>query len=157
MSPERHFEHVVQSIAQQTAYFIRQLPPHYLARFDRDQFFSSFSMVVDNVRVQLPQSPHRTGWSGNDTMLGTTYSQDFNTMSPLEIMRLHNSDRDTEAPYGNDLLLDVRNEWNAKVRETSDTIPICVLAEAISGSGIIGGSTHARNGLYYCTHSKFYC
>jgi hypothetical protein len=115
MAPEIHFQHVVQSFAQQMAYFICQLPPQYLARFDRDKFFSSFSMVVDNIRVPLQMSPYHPGWSGNVTTLGTIYMQDFNTMLLPELMHLHNSDTDTDAPYGNNLLLDLRNEWNIKV------------------------------------------
>jgi hypothetical protein len=146
MEPEVHFEHTVQAFSQQMAYFMRQLPPQYLARFDRDVFFSAFSMVVDNVRVGLQPSIYRPGWSGSDTKIGTKYTQNIEDLSSEELRRLHNSDHDTDAPYGNKQLLVSRERWRNFLRENSSTIPLCVVTEALYGGSDIGGSKSARQG-----------
>jgi hypothetical protein len=147
MEPEDYIEFMVHSFAQQMTYYISQTDPRRLLRFDRDAFFSSFSFANDKgVRVGLRTSAYRPGWSGNDTKIGTAYNENLEELSEDELRLLHNSDLRSQAPYGNDILSAARELWEDHIRQTSMTIPICVVTEAVSPWNVVGGRPQARKG-----------
>ena len=149
MGTQDYIDFVIHSFAQQMTYYISQTDPKALLRFDRDRFFSSFSYVNDEgVRVGLKTSPYCPGWSGRDTEIGTVYKEKLNDLSEEALRALHNSDSTTRAPYANDVLLSAKLQWEEQLRETSMSIPICAITEAVSPWNVIGGRPSARKGLY---------
>jgi hypothetical protein len=48
-------------------FFIAQLPVSYAVRVDLDRFFSAFSMVVDENRLQIQSWTHRPGYRRQNT------------------------------------------------------------------------------------------
>jgi hypothetical protein len=148
MDTEDYINFMIHSFAQQMTYYISQTDPKALLRFDQDRFFSSFSYVNDEgVHVGLKPSPYRPGWSGCDTEIGTMYKERLNELSEEALRALHNSDLISQAPYANDTLLSAKIQWEEQLRETSMSIPICAVTEAVSPWNVIGGRPVARKGL----------
>lgn len=143
MDPQASFDHVVRSIGQVVLDWVRQYPKHRLARVDTPLLISAFSQVVDGVRVGATPWPMGGGWSGNDTKLGTKYQVLPEKMSPKQLDKIHNSDADTDAPYGNENLRGHPQKWTRWNEKISQTIPICVAAH-VSKFNDIDANPHIR-------------
>lgn len=130
MEPEDHFNYATRGFLQLITSLVLQLPKHYLARVDTEAFLGSFSFVKDGVRVGPKPWDHAPGWSGDDTRLGTQYTEDPATLDPEALARLHNSDTaDATAPFNKPALEDLHASWEDHCRQQANNIPLCIVAE----------------------------
>jgi hypothetical protein len=74
------------------------------------------------------------------------YDENLEELSEDKLRLLHNLDLDSQAPYGNDILSAARELWDDHIQQTSRTIPICMVTEAVSPRNIGGGRPQARIG-----------
>lgn len=119
------------------AAFCSQYPPNALLRFDRDRLISSFSAVIDGKRVAPEEWEYGPGWSGSDTEVGKDYTpilaalgvETIDDLSDAQLARLYNSDSLSDAPYGQEHIRKVNDDWAAHYEEYAKYIPICILTE----------------------------
>ena len=84
------------------------------------------------MKVYVLVWPYHPGWSGGDTEISTMYKERLNDLSEEALGALHNSDSISQAPSANDALLSAKVQWEEQLWETSMSIPICAITEAVS-------------------------
>lgn len=135
-----HLNHFTRSLTETVAAFCSQYPPNALLRFDRDRLISSFSAVIDGNRVTPEQWEYGPGWSGTDTEVGKDYTpilasmgvKTVDDLSEQQLAQLYNSNSLSDAPYGQEHIQKVNEDWAAHYEEYAKYIPICVLTEGES-------------------------
>lgn len=148
MEPETHFNHFVRNVVMMVSYLTPQLPPDYLARFDREKLLDAFSFVHNGARVGANEWPLGPGWTGTDTLVGREYAQEDlpSSLDVLNLARLYNSDSRSDAPYGNEAILELTKRWEAHSKTWASTVPICQGVSNISDNLIIGGRPQKQKG-----------
>lgn len=149
MEEASHFEHSVRSFQILIVYLLNQLPQHYLARLDTQIFASAFSFVQDSTRVAAQPWAAGPGWNGEDTRIGKQYSPSPTELPSEDLAKQHNSDKDTEAPYGNEEILEGNQAWTADTAEWSRTILLTAVDHQITGKPLRGkDATRLRGEVY---------
>ena len=146
MEPVTHLNHFSRNIVSLVMHIVQQYDPRSLLRFDRDRLLSSFSCAINGVRTAAGPWQHGPGWSGDDVKIGTEYMQDLSTLPEADLAMLWNSNTPSNAPYGNNVLLEAMTTWAKHKKEWADTLPICVVAEGVLAGNIIGGRPSTRKG-----------
>lgn len=150
MEEASHFEHSIRSIQTLTVYLLNQLPQHYLARLDIEKFASAFSFVHNSTRVAAKPWDVGPGWSGDDTMIGKQYSPPPTELSSDDLAKKHNSDNDSQAPYGNQAILEGATRWAEETSEWSKTILLTAVDHNVTGKAPSGkDATRLRGEFCY--------
>lgn len=148
MEEASHFEHSIRSLQILTVYLLNQLPQHYLARLDTEKFASAFSFVQNSTRVVASSWNAGPGWSGDDTEIGKQYSQSPTDMTSDELEKAHNTDKDSEAPYGNEEILEANKSWAADTAEWSKTIVLTAVDHDVTGKRLSGKDATRLRGVF---------
>lgn len=154
MEEASHFEHSVRSLQILTVYLLNQLPQHYLARLDTEKFASSFSFVQNSTRVAAKPWDVGPGWSGDDTRIGKQYSPPPTELASENLAKAHNTDKDSQAPYGNEEILEGAQRWSEETADWSKTILLTAVDQNITGKASSGKDATRLRGEFF---SNIWC
>jgi hypothetical protein len=154
----RHFEFIVRCLLQIVLFFVTQLPVSYEVQVDRDRFLSAFSIINDDVRVQVPPWPTGPGWApmeGQPRPLASppnrveaqlpcsfpaSYERSDVMPEMVDVDKPSSGKIQLCNPYGNSLRHMVLRLWAEFVPVVANTIPAVVLAyRGVEGGVLAGG------------------
>ena len=125
-----HVRNTLRHLQTVTIELLSYLPADDLVRLDKEQYMKAFSMVNNGERVGFDKWSMGQGWEGTDTEIGKKYDPDPQTLSPGQLAKQYNTDKDTDAPYGNEDRKAQWEKWTAANLEAGKTIPLVVATES---------------------------
>ena len=117
-------------------------------RVDISHAMKMISVVIDNKRVTAEDwGDMAPMWKKEDVVIGKDYTsilrdlgvEHVEDLSPQQLARLCNSDTMSDDPYGKPELRTAYSEWATLVKQSKETIPICVVGEGDQDEMVLGG------------------